>query len=141
MFQVFAIDKISENLESLKSECPNIHTICLDLSNWQATREAVQKITPIQLLVNNAGIALLAPALEATEEEVDFLFNINLKPVMNITQVVCNDLVKRDLKGSVVNLSSITGHRAFKDFIIYGPAKAALDMMTKVILIIVNSVL
>ena len=55
---------------------------------------------------------------------------------MNITQVVCNDLVKRNLKGSVVNLSSINGQRAFKNDLLYGSAKTALDMMTKVILII-----
>ena len=115
LFQVFAIDKISENLDTLKSECPNINTICLDLSNWQETREAVQKILPIQFLVNNAAIGLLAPALEANQEDFDLIYNVNLKPVMNITQVVCNDLVKRDLKGSVVNMSSITGHMAFKD--------------------------
>ena len=133
LFQVFAIDKISENLESLKSECQNIHTICLDLNNWNVIRKAVQKITPIQLLVNNAAILNICSALEAKEEDVDLVYNVNLKSVMNITQVVCNDLVKRDLKGSVVNLSSITGHRALKDFLVYGSAKAALDMMTKVI--------
>ena len=93
----------------------------------------IQKITPIQLLVNNAAILNICSALEAKEEDVDLVYNVNLKSVMNITQVVCNDLVKRDLKGSVVNLSSITGHRALKDFLVYGSAKAALDMMTKVI--------
>ena len=129
---MFAIDIISENLNKLKSECPNIHTICLDLSNWEATKEAVQKITPIHLLVNNAAIALLAPALEAKQEDFDLTYNINLKTVMNITQVVCNDLVNRGLKGSVVNFSSIAGSRALKDHLVYGSAKAALDMMTKV---------
>ena len=105
----------------------------MDLSNWQATREAVQKITPIHLLVNNAGIIIRVPALEAKEEDFDLLYNTNLKAVMNITQVVCNDLVDRGLKGSVVNLSSIAGQRAIKDRLLYGPPKAALDMMTKVI--------
>ena len=138
---MFAIDKISENLESLISECQNIHTICLDLSNWKVTRKTVQKITPIQLLVNNAALVHFIPVLEAKEEDFDLVYNVNLKPVMNITQVVSNDLVKRDLKGSVVNLSSVTGHRAIKDFLVYGSAKAALDMMTKVILITLKVVI
>ena len=93
----------------------------------------IQKITPIQLLVNNAAVAIVGPALEAEEEDFDLIFNTNLKAVMNVTQVVCNDLVKRSMKGSVVNLSSIAGQRAFKDRLLYGSVKAGVDMMTKVI--------
>ena len=131
--QVFALSRTAKHLDTLKEECPGIHTICVDVGNWNATREAVQRITPIHLLVNNAAVAIVEPALEASPENFDFLFSVNVKAVMNITQVVCKDLVKRNLRGSVVNVSSQASHRALKNHLTYASTKAALDMMTKVI--------
>ena len=82
--------------------------------------------------MNNAAAAVVEPALKAASENFDFLFNVNVKAVMNITQVVCKDLVKRNLRGSVVNISSQASQSALKNHLIYGSSKASLDMMTKV---------
>lgn len=129
--EVFVLSRTASHLESLKSECPRLTTICVDLSDWTATREAVQKITPIHLLVNNAAAVVLEPFLEVAPETFDHLFNVNVKAVMNLSQVVAGDLVTRELRGSVVNISSQAGQRAIKDHTIYCSTKAALDMLTK----------
>lgn len=129
--EVFALSKTLANLESLKEQCPSISIICVDLGNWSEAREAVKKITPIHLLVNNAAYASLAPFLEATPESFDKMFNVNVKSIMNITQVVAGDLVARQSRGAVVNLSSQAGQRALQDHTVYCSSKSAVDMMTK----------
>lgn len=130
--EVFALSKTAANLESLKEVCPGINTITVDLTNWAETREAVKKITPIHLLVNNAGTNLLIPFLEATPESFDLMFNVNVKAVMNVSQIVAGDLISRQFKGTIVNISSMAGQRALKDHVVYCSSKGALDMMTKV---------
>lgn len=130
--QVFALSRTADHLESLKAECPAVQTICVDLSDWTATREAVEKITPIDLLVNNAAYATLAPFLTTSPESFDKVFNVNVKAVMNVSQVVAGDLITRGQRGCIVNLSSQAGQRALKDHTVYCSSKGALDMLTKV---------
>lgn len=130
--EVFALSKTLANLESLKQECPSINIICVDIGNWTEAREAVKKITPIHHLVNNAAYAEIAPFLEASPECFDKTFNINVKAIINISQVVAGDLVARQLRGSIVNLSSQAGQRALLDHTMYGASKSAVDMLTKV---------
>ncbi|KAK3889388.1 hypothetical protein Pcinc_006601 [Petrolisthes cinctipes] len=130
--EVFALSKTEANLSSLKEECPRITTIITDVTNWEATREAVKKITPIHMLVNNAGTNIILPFLDATPESFDLMFNLNVKAVMNVSQIVASDLITRQLKGSIVSISSQAGQRAIKDRTVYCSTKGALDMMTKV---------
>ncbi|XP_064109209.1 D-erythrulose reductase-like [Macrobrachium nipponense] len=130
--EVFALSKTAANLESLKAECPALTTVCVDLSDWTATRETVKKLTPIHLLINNAAAAVLDPFLTATPESFDKLFNINVKAMMNVSQVVAGDLIVREQRGSIVNVSSQAGQRALRDHTVYCSTKGAVDMMTKV---------
>lgn len=130
--EVFALSKTASNLESLKAECPALTTVCVDLSDWTATRETVKKLTPIHLLINNAAAAVLDPFLTASPESFDKLFNINVKAMMNVSQVVAGDLIAREQRGSIVNVSSQAGQRALRDHTVYCSTKGAVDMMTKV---------
>lgn len=57
--------------ESLKKELPSIDIIPVDLSDWKKTKEAIKNALPIDLLVNNAGLAVLGPLTEVKEEDVD----------------------------------------------------------------------
>ena len=68
---VYALSKTKKNLDLLTSEEKNITSICVDLSDWNATKYALENLPPIHCLVNNAGIAILGPFLEAKPEEFD----------------------------------------------------------------------
>lgn len=50
---------------------PSIETVHVDLRDWTATNRAVEKSLPIDLLVNNAGIGIIGPLTEVTEEQTD----------------------------------------------------------------------
>lgn len=118
-------------MDNLIKQDSKIKTVCVDLRNWNETKKAVQNVLPIDLLVNNAGVAFLKPFLEATPEDFDITFDVNVKAVMNVSQIVANDLIKRKISGSIVNLSSQASEAALQDHSVYCASKGALQMLTR----------
>lgn len=52
-------------------QCPGVEPVCVDLGDWEATDRALGGVGPVDLLVNNAAVALLQPFLEVTKEACD----------------------------------------------------------------------
>ncbi|XP_020286255.1 L-xylulose reductase [Pseudomyrmex gracilis] len=129
--QIFAISKTKENLDNLVAIDPKIQSICVDLRDWKATRKAVENILPIDLLVNNAGVAVLSPFLDATSDEFDLIFDVNVKAILNVSQIVAKNMIERKTRGSIVNISSQAGQVALKNHCVYCASKGAVDMLTK----------
>ena len=120
-----------KNLESLKAEDPKITTVYCDLRDWKETRRIVKTLTPIHLLVNNAGVALKEEFLDITLDKFDETFNVNLKAVINVSQVIASDLIDKSEKGIIVNMSSVSVFRPFPRKAVYGASKAAVNNLTK----------
>ncbi|KRT84160.1 dehydrogenase, partial [Oryctes borbonicus] len=129
--EVIAVSRSTDLLASLQQEVPSIKIVAVDLSNWSATKEALSNIGPIDLLVNNAGVAILEPLLDVTEEHVDQLFGINVKALMNVTQIVAKDLMARKAPGAIVNVSSLASLAGFQDHTVYCATKGAVDAFTR----------
>ncbi|XP_074656338.1 L-xylulose reductase-like isoform X2 [Tubulanus polymorphus] len=131
--KVVALSRTQSDLDSLKQECPEIETICLDLRDWKTTRDAAEGALPIDLLINNAALVVPdGPLLTLTEESFDDKMKVNLKSAINITQVVARNLIERKAIGSMVNVSSIFSTRNLNnDMDSYSMCKAALDAMTR----------
>ena len=129
--QVIGLSKTKENLDKLRAQDSSIQTVCVDLGDWDATKKAVQSVLPVDLLVNNAAVAKLKPFLDATEEEFDLSFNINVKAMMNVSQVVARDMIQRNVPGSIVNISSQASQAALRDHTVYCASKGAVDMLSK----------
>lgn len=53
------------------TQCPGVEPLCVDLADWEATEHVLGSVGPVDLLVNNAGVALLQPFLEVTKEAFD----------------------------------------------------------------------
>ncbi|XP_033212229.1 L-xylulose reductase-like [Belonocnema kinseyi] len=128
---VIALSKTQKYLDTLKKQDLRIETVCVNLRNWEETKKAVESVLPIDLLVNNAGVAVLKPFLELTPEDYDLIFDVNVKAVMNISQVVAKDLIKRKVGGCIVNLSSQAAEAALWDHSVYCASKGALQMFTR----------
>lgn len=129
--KVFALSKRLEFLETLKNEDSTIEIISVNLSNWNTTRKAIEEILPIDMLVNNAGVACLGPFLKISEEQFDLTMNVNVKAIFNISQIISGDMIERKIHGSIVNISSQASFAALKDHSIYCASKGAVDMLTK----------
>ncbi|XP_043957889.1 L-xylulose reductase [Gambusia affinis] len=130
--RVTAVTRTQADLNSLVQECPAIVPVCVDLVDWAATEAALKDVGPIDLLVNNAAYAKLQPFLEVTPDQFDLMFNVNVKAVLHVSQMVAGGMKARGSGGSIVNVSSQASQRALRDHAVYCATKGALDMLTKV---------
>jgi NAD(P)-dependent dehydrogenase (short-subunit alcohol dehydrogenase family) len=107
----------------------------LDVTDTAAVGETVARVerdfAAIDILINNAGIARVGPALEMTEDDWDSVLDTNLKGSFFTAQAVAKAMVARGAGGNLINISSTGGIQATRDLSIYCAAKAGLIHLTK----------
>jgi NAD(P)-dependent dehydrogenase (short-subunit alcohol dehydrogenase family) len=91
---------------------------------------AKERFGGIDVLVNNAGIYVIAPVTETTLEQWNRLFSINVTGVFLGAKHVVPYLVERG-GGSIVNLSSVAGLLGASGHACYGASKGAVRILTK----------
>lgn len=82
----------------------------------------------VDILVNSAGVLDKEPWLEKTPEGFDKVMNTNLKAVYFLCQTLANDMIKKNIKGHILNISSSSSQRPS-----WGPyqlSKRALNGLT-----------
>ncbi|XP_078474719.1 L-xylulose reductase isoform X2 [Lampetra planeri] len=129
---VTALSRTQADLDSLTHECPAVRAVCVELADWGAVEAALGPVGPVDLLVNNAGVALLQPFLDVTAEAFQRSFDVNVKAVLQVSQAVARGMVARGSGGAIVNVSSQASQRALLNHTVYCASKGALDMLTKV---------
>lgn len=128
---IVALSRTKEHLNTLQGEYPSIDIAVVDVGNWHQTRKVVEELGHFDALVNNAGAAVIEPFLESSPESFDRIMNVNVKAVMNISQIVAKKMIENK-GGSIVNISSQASKAALKDHTIYSASKGALDAMSRV---------
>ena len=123
-------EKLKETLENLNSE--KVIGYNVDIRDVNKVNEIIKNINSkwgnIDILVNNAGVCRLKPFMEMTDELRDFHFDINIKGTWNVTKATLPYMEK----GSIINLSSVTGPMvADSGEVAYATTKAALIGFTK----------
>jgi dehydrogenase/reductase SDR family protein 4 len=103
------------------------------LDQLERTVEAAQaSLGPIDILVNNSATNVQnGPALEATDEQLDKMIEVNLKAAMRLVRLIAPGMIARGQGGSIINLASVSGLTPQPDGILYSMTKAALIMLTR----------
>ena len=91
--------------------------------------ETIQHAGQIDVLVNAAGIIKNGTIENTTMDDWDRMMDINVRSTFNLMQKCIPHLQKT--KGNIVNVSSITGLRAFPGVLAYCVSKAAVDQLTR----------
>nr|CAI5862091.1 unnamed protein product [Callosobruchus analis] len=104
--KVIAVGRSKDLLIALKKEMSSIEIIELDISDWTATEQAIRNAAPIDLLVNNAGVGMIKSLATVTEDDVNSIFDLNVKALINVTKLAIQNMVERNVSGSIVNISS-----------------------------------
>jgi len=129
--RVAAAGRKTDVLSKLASE--NIKTYAADLSNEANTEAFVRGVLKdfggIDILVNAAGIIASGTVENTTLADYDYMMNINVRSVFQLTQLALPSIIER--KGNIVNVSSVTGLRAFPNVFAYCISKAAVDQLTR----------
>jgi NAD(P)-dependent dehydrogenase (short-subunit alcohol dehydrogenase family) len=84
----------------------------------------------VDVLVNNAGIAVRRESEAIELDEMDRMWNVNVRAALLLTSAVLPAMLEQG-SGSIVSISSISGRRGAPRRAIYAATKAALDGMTR----------
>ena len=125
-------EKLTETIQNLKNEGQDVLGYNVDIRDFQKVKEAAEDIANkygrIDIIVNNAGVCRLEKFMNMEDSLRDFHFDINIKGTWNVTKA-CLPFMK---KGSIVNLSSVTGPMvADSGEVAYATTKAAILGFTK----------
>ncbi len=104
----------------------------VDVSNQSQVKKTMDKINavkPLNILVNNAGIAHIGTAETTTEEDMDKVFAVNVKGVYNCIHCAI-PLLRANGGGSIINMASVAATVAVPERFAYSMAKGAVLTMT-----------
>ncbi len=129
------IEMAEETAAEIKKEY-GVDTLAIktDVSSMSDTEELI-KVTmatfgSVDILVNNAGVTRDNLIMRMTEEEWDFVININLKGVFNCIKSVTRTMMKQRA-GKIINITSVVGQMGNAGQINYSASKAGVIGMTK----------
>ncbi|MCA0933267.1 SDR family NAD(P)-dependent oxidoreductase [Lutimonas saemankumensis] len=110
----------------------NVKSVKLDVNKWDEINAAVKTIESegrgLYGLVNNAGVAILAPLIEVEEDELDYIFNVNIYGPYRITKAFAPLIIES--KGRIATISSISGILSGSFFGPYSMSKHAMEAFT-----------
>ncbi len=108
--------------------------VCLDVGDSASVREAVQRIErelgPIDVLVNNAGIDVIQPFVDSTEDTWERLVQINLLGTVRCTRAVLDGMRERG-RGRIISLGSDAGRVGSSGEVVYSATKGGVIAFSK----------
>ena len=123
-----AIDTANEiKTQGLKASAH--HCNVADFKQVSELVNQITKVVSVDILVNNAGIAHVGNIEACAEEDLDRLYEINIKGVFNCSKV-CIPLMKDNGGGVILNLASIASSVGISDRFAYSMTKGAVLTMT-----------
>jgi 2-keto-3-deoxy-L-fuconate dehydrogenase len=123
-----AIDTANEiKTQGLKASAH--HCNVADYKQVSELVNQITKVVSVDILVNNAGIAHVGNIEACAEEDLDRLYEINIKGVFNCSKV-CIPLMKDNGVGVILNIASIASSVGISDRFAYSMTKGAVLTMT-----------
>jgi glucose 1-dehydrogenase len=120
---------------SINKEFDNVYGLAGDAADIDfihyMVEIAVEKFGKLTTIIANAGITLFGDFLEYTPENFYNVLHTNLGGSFFLAQAAARQMKKQNTGGSILFMSSVTGHQAHKNLAAYGMTKAALEMLAK----------
>jgi 3-oxoacyl-[acyl-carrier protein] reductase len=92
---------------------------------------AIKKFGKLNIAVANAGITLFGDFLSYAPEQFQRVVNVNMGGSFFLAEHAARQMKEQKEGGSILFMSSVTGHQAHKDLAAYSMTKAAVEMLAK----------
>jgi NAD(P)-dependent dehydrogenase (short-subunit alcohol dehydrogenase family) len=130
------LTELPERMPAAEREAAQLggHAVELDVCDPASILRCVERVVAeggrLDVLVNNAGIAIRKPAIELTPDDWDRVFNVNLRGAFFLAQAAGRLMIEQRA-GRVVNVASIFGLVGGADRAAYASSKAGLVNLTR----------
>ncbi len=129
------IDKLIILAEDLKAQGYTIYPVETDLRSEESINKLFAKIRKeydsLDVLINAAAVGYKAPLLSSSTELWNEMLSVNIIALCICSREMIKILNKRNLKGHIVNISSLSGHRIASESGIYEATKFAVTVITE----------
>jgi gluconate 5-dehydrogenase len=125
---------LKEAADKIGSEDRPVETRVCDVADVGAVQRMVddvkEKFGSIDVLLNVAGVNIRQPAADFTEEQFDYVVDINLKGAFFVAQHVGRHMAEQG-GGSIINIDSLNTYAPLKNVLPYAMSKGGVVMMTR----------
>jgi NAD(P)-dependent dehydrogenase (short-subunit alcohol dehydrogenase family) len=130
-------DRLASLQAELQTAGHRVAAIDLDVQSGDSISKAFdaaeQALGSLDVVVNNAGISIVKPALEMPEQDWDAVVDTNLRGAWLVAQAAGQRWVAAKRAGTIVNIASILGLRTIGQVAPYNASKAGLIHLTRVL--------
>ena len=131
-----ALNEAAAAIINAGGQCRAVHGSSAELPVIQAMVDtAVATFGRLDVVIANAGITLFGNFLEYAPESFREVLNVNLGGSFFLAQRAARQMVQQGGGGSILFMSSVTGHQAHKQLAAYGMTKAGLEMLAKTLVV------
>jgi len=129
-------DNLNEAEKEFQDKNIEVTTFVGDVTNLEdqenLMQHAVNEFGSLDVFVNNAGIeGAIGPIYEVEPEDIDPVFDINIKGVIYGIRAAANQMIEQGNGGKIVNASSIGGKRGSEMLGLYSASKFAVTALTQ----------
>jgi NAD(P)-dependent dehydrogenase (short-subunit alcohol dehydrogenase family) len=122
---------LDEARSDLQAQGLDVRAEVCDVCDQEALTSLINSLSRIDVLVNNAGGNRPSPFLDVTREDFDWLVDLNVRSLFFASQAAIRKMVQLGTKGSIINMSSQSGHVGLPKRTVYCLTKHAIEGFTK----------
>jgi NAD(P)-dependent dehydrogenase (short-subunit alcohol dehydrogenase family) len=121
----------AETVRAIENGGGKARFVAADLSRAEEVRRLADEVSPVDILINNAGVYRFGATADTDDAFFDEHVNLNLRAPYILVQKLVPDMVERG-RGAVVNISTLAASTPARQAGIYGATKAGVELLTRV---------
>jgi NAD(P)-dependent dehydrogenase (short-subunit alcohol dehydrogenase family) len=122
---------LDDVVSELRKDGAHARGVILDVRDPESVQQALTQCGPIDIVINNAGVAQTRPALELSEDDWQAVIDTNLSGAFRVAAAAARVMTAAGRPGVIVNIASVLALRVAKQVAAYVAAKAALARLTE----------
>ena len=125
-----------ENICKENGQCISMAGDASDVSFvYSMVQETIRQFGSVTIAIANAGITIFGDFFDYPSESLRKVMSVNLGGSFFLAQAAAKQMKKQPEGGTVLLMSSVTGHQAHKNLAAYGMTKAGIEMLAKTLVI------
>lgn len=128
--RIIAVARTQADLNCLADELPGVETWAVDVTGDEFIQR-VEALQQLDVLVNNAGTNRPEPFDKVSDDNLDFVMNLNVRTVFRVSRAAVRVMKHAGTGGAIINMSSQMGRVGSPERTVYCMSKHAVEGLTK----------